>query len=108
MADVKSLGAMNAYTQAMKLGDALAAGTEPVKASGATPSQFMQLLDKGLDNTIASETRGEMASIASLSNKVSPADLAIAVNNADLTLRTIVNIRDRFIQAYQDIIKMPI
>jgi flagellar hook-basal body complex protein FliE len=35
-------------------------------------------------------------------------DVVTAVSNAELTLQTVVTIRDRVIQAYQDIIRMPI
>ena len=32
----------------------------------------------------------------------------MAVSKADLTLQTVVTIRDRVVQAYQDILRMPI
>ena len=32
----------------------------------------------------------------------------IAVTNAEITLQTVVSIRDRVIQAYQEILRMPI
>ena len=35
-------------------------------------------------------------------------DVITAVNDAQLTLQTVVSIRDRMITAYQDIIRMPI
>jgi flagellar hook-basal body complex protein FliE len=31
-----------------------------------------------------------------------------AVNNAELALQTIVTVRDKVIQAYQDVLRMPI
>ena len=69
---------------------------------------FWQVLDKNINDAINAQYRGEAAGVASLSNKVSPTDLTVAINNAELTLRTITAIRDRVINAYQDIIKMPI
>jgi flagellar hook-basal body complex protein FliE len=35
-------------------------------------------------------------------------DVVIAVTNAEVTLQTVVAIRDRVIQAYQEIIRMPL
>ena len=42
---------------------------------------------------------------------VAPTDVSqvvMAVTNAEVTLETVVAVRDRVIQAYQDILKMPI
>ena len=35
-------------------------------------------------------------------------ELIVAVSKAELTLQTVVTVRDRAIQAYQDILRMPI
>ena len=35
-------------------------------------------------------------------------DVVAAVNDAELTLQTITALRDRLVQAYQEIIRMPI
>jgi flagellar hook-basal body complex protein FliE len=37
-----------------------------------------------------------------------PTDVVQAVNSADMTLQTVVAIRDKMIGAYQDILRMPI
>ena len=43
----------------------------------------------------------------SLTGKVDLADLVTAVSNAELSLNTVIAIRDKVIGAYQDIIRMP-
>jgi flagellar hook-basal body complex protein FliE len=35
-------------------------------------------------------------------------DVVMAVNNAEVTLQTVVAVRDKVIAAYQDIMRMPI
>jgi flagellar hook-basal body complex protein FliE len=35
-------------------------------------------------------------------------DVVTAVTNAELTLQTVVSVRDRLISAYQEIMRMPI
>jgi flagellar hook-basal body complex protein FliE len=35
-------------------------------------------------------------------------DVIVAVNDAEMTLQTVVGLRDRMIQAYQEILRMPI
>lgn len=111
MADVTTLHALNAYQSAVKMADqAQRTGVIPDQASAAAANgqNFWNMVDNSINETINANYAGEKAGVASLNNKVSAADLSIAINNAELTLRTITSIRDRVISAYQDIIKMPI
>ena len=104
--------ALNAYQSAQRIAGSSTASEADLLpgASGTNPTGpgFWQVLEKNIDQAINTQYRGEAAGVASLSNKVSPTDLAVAINNAELTLRTITSIRDRVISAYQDIIKMPV
>ena len=43
-----------------------------------------------------------------VANQADLNDIVTAVNNAEMTLQTVVAIRDRVIQAYQEILRMPI
>jgi flagellar hook-basal body complex protein FliE len=49
-----------------------------------------------------------MTSTKSIANEAELHDLITSVSNAELTLNTVVAVRDRMISAYQDIIKMAI
>jgi flagellar hook-basal body complex protein FliE len=51
---------------------------------------------------------GELASAQAVTGKAELADVVQAVSAAEITLQTIVAIRDRLIGAYQDIMRMPI
>ena len=46
--------------------------------------------------------------MAGIAKQAELADVITAVSNAEVTLQTVVAIRDRVIQAYQDIMRMPI
>jgi len=50
----------------------------------------------------------EVTSMKGMAKEAELTDVVTAVSNAELTLQTVVTIRDRVIQAYQDIIRMPI
>ena len=63
---------------------------------------------ESLDKARNVEYKSESMSAQSLANKAEYHELVTAVNNAELTLRTVVSIRDKMISAYQDIIRMPI
>lgn len=101
--------ALNAYKSAQRIADSSAAtGILPTSDPNNIKPDFWQVLDKNVNDAVNAQYRGEAAGVASLSNKINPTDLAVAINNAEMTLRTITSIRDRVITAYQDIIKMPI
>ena len=46
--------------------------------------------------------------LKSITNDAELVDIVTAVSNAEVTLETVMALRDRMIQAYQEIIKTPI
>jgi flagellar hook-basal body complex protein FliE len=77
------------------------------EADAFKPS-FNELLNESLDMARDAGYKGESVSAKSVAGKAEYHDLVTAVNNADLVLKTVVATRDRIINAYQDILKMPI
>ncbi len=51
---------------------------------------------------------GEQTSLLAAAKKAELVDVVTAVSDAEVTLQTVMALRDRVIQAYQEIIKMPI
>ncbi|HTS92942.1 MAG TPA: flagellar hook-basal body complex protein FliE [Stellaceae bacterium] len=95
--------AITAYSNAGKIG--AAPGLAPREDGGGG---FGDLLRQAADNVIGSLKQGEQTSFAGVVGKADIAQVAAAVANAETTLETVVAVRDRVIQAYQDIIKMAI
>ncbi len=71
-------------------------------------SPFGTILESAVKGGIATVHQAEVASMAGLSGNASVTDVVTAVAKAELTLQTAMTIRDRVVQAYQDIMKMPI
>ncbi|MGH6797200.1 MAG: flagellar hook-basal body complex protein FliE [Roseiarcus sp.] len=96
--------AVAAYSNAGKvsLGSGLAA------RDGASGGGFADLLRQTGDGAVDSLRKGEETSLKGIAGKADLAEVAAAVSNAEVTLKTVVAVRDRVIQAYQDIIKMTI
>lgn len=96
--------AVTAYANAAKvsLGSGLAA------RDGAQGGGFADLVRQAADGFVDSLRKGEATSLKGVAGKADIADVAAAVANAEVALKTVVAVRDRVIQAYQDIIKMPI
>lgn len=104
MADISTLGAVNAYRNQLKM--LKDAATSPAEEE-AKPS-FSQMVESAVKESIDTTYKSEAMQTGSLTGNVELTDLVTAVANADLTLNTVVAIRDRVITAYEDIIKMPI
>lgn len=75
---------------------------------GSGAGGFGAMLDSAVKGTIATSRAGEAAAMAGIAGTANVTDVVTAVSKAELTLQTAMTIRDRVVQAYQDIIKMPI
>jgi flagellar hook-basal body complex protein FliE len=69
---------------------------------------FGQLVESIVNNTISDVNKAERLTAQSVTGEVSTEDLAIAVANAEISLKTLMSIRDKIITAYQEILRMPI
>jgi flagellar hook-basal body complex protein FliE len=73
-----------------------------------TGSGFSDLLSRALNGAVDSGRQADAQSAAAIAGNGDLTHVVTAVSRAELALQTTVAIRDRVIQAYQDIIKMPI
>lgn len=104
MAAVINPAAINAYAQAAKMG-----GMGAGEAAAATPgSSFGDMLSSVLGETSSTGRAAEAKAGELLQGKGDIVDVVTAVNAAEMSLETVVAIRDRVIAAYQDIMRMPI
>lgn len=100
----KVSGALNAYAQALTRGSK--PGLEPRHAGQA--QDFAGTLANSLDKIRETVKTAEIQSTAAAAGKAELTHLVTAIANAELTLQTVVGVRDRAIQAYQEISRMPI
>ncbi len=94
--------AVSAYNNAAK---ATAPGME---APGGVGSTFAELLRETAASAIETGLQADKISAAAIEGKAGVAEVVTAVANAELTLQTVVALRDRVVQAYQEILRMPI
>lgn len=110
MPDLKALDALSAYNQALKRQQGI--GENGLEAGTASPPagipDFATVLEEAVRDTIAKVDVAENASMNAAAGQGEIIDMVTAITNAELTLETVVAIRDKVISAYQDIIKMPI
>jgi len=113
MAEVTLANAAAAYTAnaAMKVSSS-AVATMPsaaaTSAGAAAQSNFASMVGDVLSSVREASGSAERQALQSVQGNAPLHDVVAAVSNAEVTLQTVVAVRDRVISAYQDIIRMPI
>ncbi len=96
-------GAIAAYGKVAKNGGP---GIEPRDAGGG--DSFSSLVKDALQEAKKIGKVGESRSIEAIRDQADMHQVVTAVAEAELTLQTVVNIRDKVIDAYKEILRMPI
>ena len=78
-------------------------GPEP-----ARETTFADVLRDATEGAVATLHEGERQSLRAAAGNADLTDVVTAVGKAELTLQTVVTLRDRMVQAYQEILRMPI
>ena len=99
--------AANAYAslgRMLESGGGLAAGKAP-EAGG--PSFGAVLMD-AIGSVMEAGRKSDAQTLAMASGKANVMDVVTAVAETDVAVSTLVSVRDRVIQSYEDIMRMPI
>lgn len=100
--------AVNAYAAFAKLPSA-AEGMEARDTPAPVPgSDFASVLKDAAKMSIGALKTAEQQSAAAIAGKADIREVVAAVNNAEMTLETVVTVRDKVINAYNEILRMPI
>ncbi|PWC61527.1 flagellar basal body protein FliE [Azospirillum sp. TSH58] len=77
-------------------------------ASSAAESSFGAFLDRQVSQAVETLNEGERMSVAAIAGKAGTHEVVRSVLAAEMTVQTVVSIRDRMVQAYQDVMRMAI
>lgn len=101
--------AISAYRAAARSATGVAKpGGDSLETAETKPGESFADLVKGtVKTTVDANYKAERLSMAAIAGKADLRDVVAAVTNAELTLETVVAVRDRVIGAYNDILKMP-
>lgn len=72
------------------------------------PGTFGEMIKQATVDAIETVKGGERATAEAITGKAELADVVEAMTDAELTLQTAQAIRDRMLNAYQEIMRMPI
>ena len=100
---ISPVDAAQAFSKAAKLASG---GMEP----RATPGQssFVDLVKDVATKSIEAGKESERLTAAAVAGEADLTDVVTAVSNAEMTLQTVVTVRDRVLAAYQEILRMPV
>jgi flagellar hook-basal body complex protein FliE len=73
-----------------------------------TGTDFASMLKDATRVAVGTAKGAEQASLAAVAGKADIREVVAAVANAELTLETVVNVRDKMINAYNEILRMSI
>ncbi|MFT5182109.1 MAG: flagellar hook-basal body complex protein FliE [Alphaproteobacteria bacterium] len=97
--------AINAYVDAVKSAGVGGGNGAQEKLPGGN---FADIVKSIGESAIEAGNKADQMSIAAVDGKANVAEVVTAVANAELALQTVVAVRDQVVQAYQEILRMPI
>src|ERR1700761_111668 len=96
--------AANAYANLARVLENTGAGKE----SEAGGQSFASLLKDAVGSVVESGRKSDAQTVAMANGKANVMDVVTAVADTDVAVSTLVSVRDKVIQSYEDIMKMTI
>ncbi|HKS18949.1 MAG TPA: flagellar hook-basal body complex protein FliE [Bradyrhizobium sp.] len=98
--------AANAYAALSRIMES--GGAEKGGQAAAGGPSFSALLKDAVGSVLDAGKKSDAQAMAMTSGKANVMDVVTAVAETDVAVSTLVSVRDRVIQSYEDIMKMPI
>jgi flagellar hook-basal body complex protein FliE len=98
--------AANAYAALSRIMES--GGAEKGGQAAAGGPSFSALLKDAVGSVLDAGKKSDAQTMAMTSGKANVMDVVTAVAETDVAVSTLVSVRDRMIQSYEDIMKMPI
>lgn len=100
--------AVNAYNNAANMNGSASGVSDAVSTQGAQAIPFAGALKESVSGVVTSLKQAENVTAKALVRQADIADVVTAVTNAEVTLKTVIAVRDRLVAAHQEIMRMPI
>ena len=109
MVDTTISSAARAYGEALQraAGSVSDDDTAPAGKTKGGPA-FADFVRVAVSEPIAAVHKSEQMTAAAAAGKADLAEVAMAVTNAEMAIETVTAVRDRVVNAYQEIMRMPI
>ena len=103
---ISPLIAAKAYAAAQAQALNLPSGPDAAEAANGT--NFGEMLNSAMQDTIQQSRQAESQMIAGVQGKADLVNVVTAVSSAETSLQTVIAVRDQVISAYQQIMQMQI
>ena len=100
--------AANAYASLAKIMESTGGAAGAGKAGDTGGVSFGALLKETLGNVMDAGRKSDAQTVAMAQGKANVMDVVTAVAETDVAVSTLVSVRDKVIQAYEDIMRMSI
>ena len=100
--------AANAYASLAKIMDSAGGAGALGKTGDSNGPSFGAVLKETLGSVMDAGRKSDLQTIAMAQGKANVMDVVTAVAETDVAVSTLVSVRDKVIQAYEDIMRMPI
>jgi flagellar hook-basal body complex protein FliE len=104
---VSPISAASAYAKLARLTDP-SAGIGKVTGSDQNGSGFGQMVKDAIGSVVEAGKKSDAQSQAMAAGKANIVDVVTAVTETEVAIESMVSIRDKVIQAYEEIMRMPI
>jgi flagellar hook-basal body complex protein FliE len=100
--------AANAYASLSRILDSAGGAGSLGKSGEAAGPSFSAMLKDAVGGVLEAGKKSDAQTVAMASGKANVMDVVTAVAETDVAVSTLVSVRDRVIQSYEEIMRMPI
>jgi len=100
--------AISAYSNSSKIAQGATGADESGSGDSAGGVTFSDFLKEKASESVDTLRKSEEMSAKAITGEADITDVVQAVGAAEITLQTVVSVRDRMITAYQEIMRMPV
>lgn len=108
---VNSLQATQAYqniSQTIEQASQTNSPSEPLRATGLEENSFAHLVETAVSQTANNVQTAEIAGNQVVTGDANLIDVVTSISTAEVSLEAAIAVRNRIIEAYQEIMRMPI
>ena len=110
MTDITNAGVQELLAQMRAMAAQAQSGVQPTNASATEVPDFSNMLKNSIDKV--NETQNGASDMATAFQKGDPnvdiADVMVEIQKASVSFQAMVQVRNRLVSAYQDIMNMPV
>ncbi|MBX6427204.1 MAG: flagellar hook-basal body complex protein FliE [Variibacter sp.] len=102
------LAAANAYATLARMGGQGAGPSRLPTGADKTDGSFASMLKEAIGGVLEAGRKADLQAQALAAGKADIVDVVTAVAETEVAVETLVSVRDRVIQSYEEIMRMPI